>query len=397
MRALLRALPWRAIAAGAFAFVFTLLISHGRMTRYDNYVLLAQAFLNGHAWVLVPPNQGIDALNYGIHSYIIEAPMPAVLLMPFVYFLGFMTNQTLLAIVLAGVAIGATWMLGERIGLDWHKNLWLCAFTLAGTDLLWCAMLGDVWFVAHVSAFAFTMLALVELFGKRRAWLVMLWAACALESRFGMVMAIPVYAYLLLGDPEHPLRLDPAWRAKLIGIASVLVPVGLLWLWYNQARWGTWSDIGYTTWYHQDDVGSPTGSPFRLSNLPNQLQSFFVQYPITIRGYPWIYPTGLGQALTWTSPGLVLAFLARPFKDRTVIALWVATFLCAAPNFLYYVNGFAQFGMRHALDFEPFLIALMAISMRNRTYWAGYALMAYSVIVGLWGCWFWNSFLRPGN
>ena len=49
-----------------------------------------------------------------------------------------------------------------------------------------------------------------------------------------------------------------------------------------------------------------------------------------------------------------------------MIALWVATLLTAAPNFLYYVNGYAQFGMRHALDFEPFLVALMLLAARER-------------------------------
>jgi hypothetical protein len=387
--------PWRSAAVGAFAFLFTLLVSHGRSSGYDNYVLLARAFLSGHVWVYVT-EPGVDALSYGSHAYIIEAPLPALLMMPLVWIWGYGANQTLLAVILAGVAIGATWELGERFGLDWRRNVWLCAFALAGTDLLWCAMLGDVWFVAHVSAFAFTMLAIVELAGKRRAWLVMLWAACAFESRFDIILAVPVYAYLLLSDPEKPLRWNPAWRAPLVGIAAVLVPVGALWLWYNQARWGTWSDIGYTTWYHQDQVGQPTGSPFRLSNLPNQLYSFFVQWPVQLRHYPWIYPTALGQALTWTSPALLLAFLARP-ASRTVVALWVAAILCAAPNFFYYVNGFSQFGMRHALDFEPFLIALMALGIRTRIPVWGYVLIAYSVAIGLWGCWFWNTFLRPVN
>jgi hypothetical protein len=382
-----------AYIAGLIAFALTALLSHFRPTPYNNYVLLAQAFLHGRTWIDWP-GAYIDALPYGGRYYIIEAPAPALLLLPLVVVFGSATNQTLLAVILAGVGLGAAWELGERFGLRAAANAWICAFLFAGTDLLWCAMLGDVWFVAHVSAVCFTMLALVELAGKRRGWLVALFAACAVESRFSMIGALPVYAYLLAAAPlPRSAESAESGRGSLTSFASVLAGVAVLWLLYNRARWGMWSDIGYTTWYHQDQVGMPTGSPFRFSYLPNQLWSFFVQAPARLPEFPWLRPEFSGVALTWTSPALVLAFLARK-PLPWVAALWVAAVLCAVPNFLYYVNGFAQFGMRHALDFEPFLIALMMLGVRHRFPRWGYVLIVCSVIVGLWGCWYWLTFVR---
>ncbi|MEO6836625.1 MAG: hypothetical protein ABI231_12080 [Candidatus Tumulicola sp.] len=381
-----------AYVAGLVALVVTALVSHLRVTPYDNFVLLAQAFLHGHVWIDWP-GEYIDALAYAGRHYVIEAPLPAILLLPFVAAFGSHTNQTTLAIGLAAVAIGAAWELGERFGLSPAKNVWICAFLLAGTDLLWCAMLGDVWFIAHVAAVAFTMLALAELAGERRAWLVALYAACAFESRFSLILALPVYAYLCARDPEKPFGFAPRWRATLASFAAVLVPVGILWVLYNQARWGTWNDIGYSTWYHQDQAGFPTGSPFRLEYLPYQIGSFFVQGATRLAEFPFLRPEYSGVALTWTSPALLLAFLARR-PARWVVALWIAAALAALPNFLYYVNGFAQFGMRHALDFEPFLVALMMLAVRERFPRWGYALIAYSVAVGFWGCWYWNAYVR---
>lgn len=373
-----------AYVAALVALVVTALVSQLRPTPYNNYVLLAQAFLHGRAWIDWP-GAYIDALQYAGRYYIIEAPLPAILLLPFTAIFGLQTNQTLLAVVLAAVAVGAAWELGERFGLRASANAWICAFLLAGTDLLWCATLGDVWFIAHVSAVAFTLLALAELAGKRRGWLVALFAACAFESRFSMVLALPAYAYLLLGPRRR--------MTELIPFASVLIAVGALWVFYNRARWGTWSDIGYTTWYHQDQAGMPFGSPFRLIYLPYQFWSFFIQAPTRVAAFPWLRPEYSGVALTWTSPALILAFFART-PVRWVIALWIAALLTALPNFLYYVNGFAQFGMRHALDFEPFLVALMMLAVRDRFLRFGYALIAYSCAVGLWGSWYWLSFVR---
>jgi len=361
------------VVAGGVALICIALAAHGRTSPYNNFVLLAQAFAHGHAWILWP-GAYIDALPYNGQYYIIEGPLPAVLLLPFVAIFGTF-NQTWLAIVLGAVAVGAANELGERLGVARSTNAWICAFLLAGTDLLWCAMLGDVWMLAHVSAACFTLLALVELAGAKRPWLVALWAACAAFSRFDLVLALPVYAYLL-GD-----------RKRIANFAGALAPFALIWVGYNLARWGTWYDIGYTAWYHQDQAGSPFGSPFQLQYFPYELWSFFVQHD---------FRSMSGVALTFTSPALVLAFFARAPK-QLVIALWAATLLCAAPNFVYYVNGFAQFGMRHALDFEPFLVALMLLAARERLALWGKALILYSCGVGLWGVWFWNTAVRALN
>lgn len=373
-----------AVLAGVVAAVITAALSHLRATPYDNYVYLAQALLHGHAWIDLP-GAWIDALRYAGRYYVIEAPLPAILLLPYVAAAGLQANQTVLSVALCGVAVGAAWQLGERFGLSQPSNAWICAFLLAGTDLLWCATFGDVWFIAHVSAVAFTMLALAEIAGRRRPWLVALWAACAFESRFSLLLAVPVY-FVLLGAPKQ-------WKQTVAQFAAVLVPVALLWLWYNEARWGTWNDIGYVAWYHQDQAGMPTGSPFRLEYLPYQLWSFFVQAPKQLTDYPGLQPDISGVALTWTSPALILAFFARS-PLRWTIALWILTLVSAAPNFVYYVNGFAQFGMRHALDFEPFLVALMMLAVRDRFARWGYVLVAYSCVVGLWGIWYWQAFIR---
>ena len=274
------------VLAGAVAFAITLAVSRLRSTPYDNYVLLAQALAQGHVWVTVP-GSWIDAVPYHGLYYVIEAPLPALLLFPFVAIFG-TANQTSLAVALAGIAIGASWELGARLGLKPVTNAWICAFLLAGTDLLWCAMLGDVWFVAHVSAVCFTMLALTELAGKRRGWIVALFAACAFESRFSLALALPAYAFML----------DLRDRRRIASFLAVLVAVAVLWVAYNEARWGTWSDIGYVTWYHMDQVGMPTGSPFRFGYLPMQLSSFFIQAPEWTGKYPWLVPTLSGIALT---------------------------------------------------------------------------------------------------
>ena len=101
-----------------------------------------------------------------------------------------------------------------------------------------------------------------------------------------------------------------------------------------------------------------------------------------------------GTALTWTSPALVFAIWARQ-PWQSVRALWIATVLVAAPSFLYYVNGFTQYGMRHALDFEPFLFVLMLLAARDRLPRWVIALSIYSIAATTYGVWLWATFIVP--
>ena len=364
-----------------------LLCNHAVPTRYNNHVILADAFRHGRVWV---DRQGphIDALLYAGKYYIIEGPMPALAMLPAVAVWGLGTNQTIFAALACGIAVGAAWDICARLHVAMAPALWLCTFLLLGTDLAWCALYADVWFIAHVFAAAFTLLALRELLGKRRAWLVALFAACAFESRFSLLMAVPAYAVLLCADTPPATR----W-ATLRSFASTLLPVTLLWVAYNELRWGLPYDIGYTEWYHGDEIGEPTGSPFRLMYLPFELNFFFVYPPKLASTFPYVVPTVYGQALTWTSPALLFAFFAR--RPRLLVpALWAATLLTAIPSLVYYANGTSQFGMRHALDFEPFLFVLMALAAQDGLPLLARIALAYSLAFGIYGLWFWNAFMR---
>jgi hypothetical protein len=390
-----------AVIVGFIACVITWYYTHGRSTPYNNYALFANAILHGRLWIDWP-GAYIDAVLWNGQRYIVNDPLPGFLMIPLVALRGVSANQTWLSIVLCGVGVGAAWELCKRLGASVETSVWLCIFFLFGTDLLWCSMLGDVWFIAQTCCVAMLTLALVELAGKNRAWVVCLYFVLAVASRFTVVMALPVVLYLIarggLGAAQPFPRGAELWRL-LRKCAYVLVPFAILWMSYNYARWGVPWDSGHTIFYHQDASAGGYGSPFSIEHVPYQLWSFFVQYPQFVRVYPWIIPSISGVALTWTEPALVLALvpLVVPGWRRLSVALWAAVILAAGPSLLYYVNGFSQYGMRHALDFTPFLFTLMILATRERLAWWGKALLAYSTLAGLYGVWFWNVFVRQTN
>jgi hypothetical protein len=194
-------------------------------------------------------------------------------------------------------------------------------------------------------------------------------------------------AYLIATLPRE--RRGPALGAFGAVVATSLA----LYVAYNEVRWGGPSDVGYTLWYHADPLGETTGSPFRLEYFTYEVQTFFATIPWYDPKLGRIVPAYGAVSIEVTSIALVLAFFPS-WRGRVPLlaTLWAATLLVAGPSFLYYVNGGAQWGMRHALDFEPFLLPLVVLGALRLPAWVTYALCGVSVLVGIWGLWYWRAY-----
>ena len=367
-----------------FACMFALyVVSSGfaHPTSYNNYALLADAWLHGRVWIY-QPSPAIDALNYLGHYYIIEAPMPAVFMLPLVAIFGTDANQTIVAVICAAVTIAALDVSLGRMLVDETIRRWIVAFAAVGTVIWWCASFPAVWMFAHIAGAMFLMLTIAEWYGHRRPWMLGFLLACAALSRFPTILAAIPFAWWLWVESPKGER-----SRRIAEFVAGAAPLFLLYAGYNFARWHTVADVGYTMWYHQDQVGRPTGSPFRLDYLPFNLFSFFVLGPEYQTTFPWIHPTGLGVCLTLTSPALLLA-IGAPARSRETFAMWAATVLIAVPSLLYYVNGFEQFGMRHAMDFLPPLFVLCARGMDRFPRSTAIALIVYSIAANAYGEWY---------
>jgi hypothetical protein len=344
-----------AAVAGCAAFACMFAAGHLRATPYNNFVLLADAWLHGHSWIAFPGDY-IDAVPYHGKAYIVEGPTPAVLLLPAVALLGMQANQSALAYILGALAVYAAWRICRLIGLGTGVTLAAVAFFFFGTSLFACATLGDVWLLAHVSAACFTLLALAELFGKRRAWLVACWGVAAAFSRFPLVLALaPYLVWLLVRGPR---------RAVIAQFVAPILPAALLAAWYDLARWGTLQDRGYAIWYRvMDERYLEDPHLFSLAYVPRQLSFAFGSPPSPNPSPPWLVPPAFGMGLQYTSLPFAYALFAGASLEAAL--LWFATLATLLPSLTYFDVG-PGYGVRHALDFEPFLFALLALALRRR-------------------------------
>ena len=344
-----------------------------------DFFYLADAFLHGRTWL----ESGLghnDVIPVDGRYYVPFAPFPAIALMPLVAIVGPVTADQLesgINALLAAGGVGLCWWLLGRIGVPrLVDRLWLVILFGFSTQVLWVTTRGGVWHTGHLVATILTFGCLLELWGRRRAWLIGLLAGAAFLTRAPLAFAIPFYALLLepalaRGAPDvvggYVARARHAipwrsWTWLAIGVAPAIIGFFA----YNQVRFGTPLESGYAlaTLPPFLEAQRERGL-FSLVHVPMNLDYFLVHLPRPIDVPPFFKPDGLGMSVLLTSPGLLLAFRADWRRAQT---WWLAgaTVAVLIPTLLYYGGGWLQYGYRYVLDSVPFVMTLCGLAVVQR-------------------------------
>ena len=366
---------WCAFAVGVLALAFYgATISPA--TPYNEHVRLAWAMLRGHLWIDAPDY--MEHVVVGGHSYILHPPLSAILMLPATAIWGTAASQTAMDVILGAISLALAWRLMARIGLETSAKLWMVAFFGVGTTFWYEATLGNSWDFALAASVPFTLAALVEVFGEARPWLVALFAALAALARYDLALAWPAYALMVLARGRRWREIG--WMVPLFAAAA------LVYIAYNEARFGTVNDVALWLWYSQDKYRfQRPGGPFALRDLPLNLYTLLFMAPVYSDRFPWIHPQFLGQALLLMSPAFVLAL--RPSFLRPIPALLLAAILSSGPSLLVYASGFAQLGPRYYVQIYPFLLALVALGIGRRADQLTKILIVISIVLVVFFTW----------
>jgi hypothetical protein len=350
----------------------------------------AEAFLHGHSWVDAPgymeqvgpvcnANLPIakkllpecDLARFQGHTFLVHPPLAAIILMPVVALHGRVVAgadeyQPSVCAVLGAIEVALAWRLLWLLGLSTSASLWLTAFFGVGTSLWYEATLGASWDFVLVTSVLPTLLALNEVFGKARPWVVGVFAALAALARNDLVLAWPAYCLLLLVRGRR-LR-------DVFGVVPGFVMAGVVYGVFNYSRYGTFLDQSLRLWYRCCDGGGyfnpafhrSIAGPFSLQFLPTNLYTlFFLGWGFNSTAFPWIRAQGAGHALLLTSPAFVLT-LRPSLKAAVPLLMWMAAVLTMSASLLVYASGFMQFGTRYYVQVFPFLLVLIALGVGAR-------------------------------
>lgn len=349
-------------------------------TPFNEQVRLADAILHGHLWVNVP--NWMEAVRYGGRSYMIHPPLTALLLLPVVAVQGLATDQIGFSVIIGALDVALGWRMLGRFRLDCASRLWLTLFFGAGTIVWFDATRGTTWSLPLIVCVAPTLCALSELFGSARPWLVGLFAGAAALARYDLIAVWPLYA--------AALALRGRKLRELTWLLAGFILAAVVYLGYNQARFGSPADLAPWLFYRVDPAGlrdhPGLPGPFSVHNIPSNLYTLLFMSPDFDSRFPYFHPSFRGQALMFTSPAFILALRAR-VRRPLVPAMWLCCLLASAGVLMFYANGAVQFGPRFYIQIFPFLLCLMALGMPRRIDQLSLALILISILLVSGGMW----------
>lgn len=342
-------------------------------------------------------------------TYYVSFPwFPAILMLPFVAIWGLNFNDVIFNILFGALNPVLLFILLERLRKRGYstreksENLWLTAMFAFGSVHFFSAVIGQVWFTAHIVGVTLSALyALAALEGKH-LYLAGLLLGFGFITRPPIFLSFPfVLAEILRqhvankneqADDDSLIEKARAyWRAldkkhilrDLIKLASPSLLIGIIAMILNKRRFDRISEFGHTYLNVKWAERIQRWGLFNYHFISRNLTVMLTLLPRLVAKYPYIKISFHGIALPFTTPYFLYVFWP---KARSVLAkgLIFSILLPMTMHLLYQNSGWVQFGYRFSLDYTIYLIALLAVSGRPLKHFAK-GLIIWGIIVNTFG------------
>ena len=318
--------------------------------------------------------------------YVTFPPGPALVILPGValWGLGF---PDILFTVIVGALIPAL-LLGFFARLrpgQWREHTAACAAWTLASPACFVAAHGSVWFTAQILASLFTVLHLGAAWNAGRPVRAGFWLGMAAACRPQLAFAAPFFLLEWWRQDRRP--------TTLVRFFAPLAIIGIALAALNFARFDNIFEFGHRYLEIRWQERIQTHGMFSLHYLWRNLQAMLWLWPQVQLSPLQVRWSIHGMGLLVGSPWLLCLLRARdPLPQRP--GLWLAAIAVAVPALLYHNSGQLQFSYRFALDFLPFLLALLVAGGGARSRWF-LPLVLASAALQLRGAWLFQR--APGH
>jgi hypothetical protein len=335
--------------------------------------------------------------------YVSFPPLPAVVMLPFVAIFGMQLNDVLFTILLAAAAPALLYALLRRLresglsGRSVTDDLWLTGLFGVGTVFYFCAVIGQVWYTALVVAvlcilgYAWCALdarhpALAGLFlglaflargpGPLFMFPLFVWEAVRTAARAGATPAPGLRGALAVTDWGRVGR-------ALVRFGLPVLVIGGLAAAFNYARFDSLTEFGHTYLNVRWTGRIQRWGLFNYHFVSRNLAAWLVLTPRVLAKWPYVQVSWHGMSLFLTTPAFGLLLWPK-LRSRLHWPLWLTILPVFVMQALYQNDGWVQFGYRFSLEFNVFLVLLLALGGR-RVGWTMRTLILVGVAINLFG------------
>ena len=322
--------------------------------------------------------------------YISFPPAPGVVMMPFAAIWNYDTNDVWITILFAGLNAMLLFIFLRLLVQRGHsqrsdgENLWLVALFAFGSVVFFSSVRGEVWFTALVFGVTFNLLYMLAALDLKHPILAGLMLGIGMATRTPIAFCVVFFAWQLF-FPGNKWQSD-RWKEIFTKGALFAIPVlavGIALMAYNEARFGSAFEFGHS--YLTGGAGARVRDHGMFSShwLNRNLSAALTNMPVVDSVAPYLKISKHGLGLLVTMPALFL--LARPARHAPIVrALWLTVIIAAIPALFYQNTGWEQFSYRLAMDYLPYLMALLAIGGRALT-WKVKLVFVFCIAINLFG------------
>jgi hypothetical protein len=358
-------------------------------SHYNYFARLAAGFTEGKLYIEENPPWLNELVKVGNKYYVVYPPMPAILMMPLALVLGNEAPQTLFSIFLGGINAVLVFFLILKLKLSKKTAFIVTAFFAFGTNHWYLSSVGSSWFIAHVIALFFLLLALIETFSKQRLFLIGLLVGASFWARTPVIFAI-FFFWVYFWKKFYPLNIKNFKNFIFLNL-GVFIFV-FLDAYYNYLRFSNFSPLApynLIPGLENDPIFKDGFMSVRF--IPRHLEALFTKLPEIKNTFPYLIPSLLSTPIWLTSPLLFYIFKS-PFKNLLTKASWVGVVAPFSIIILWAGVGYAQFGYRFIQDIMPFLLILISLGIGKKPSKIVYILLLLSILVNAWGIILINKF-----
>lgn len=338
---------------------------------FQHFSFLANSFIHGKLYFIDQYSSWWhDAVLFNGNHYWPQGPLPAVILVPFVYWFNFLDLFFYQGYVQIFLNIGVYYLLyriSRKFEYTKTESLFFAfAFTFASV-FIGVSFWPTGWFFSQVVTTFLLFLTLKEFLTKNRPWIIGILFGLILLTRATAFLGILFFLWQIFFDSKLSIKKK---TKSYLQIATFLAPFILIFGFYNYLRFGNFFEQGYSIQSIAGNLSTEKDSGlFNLVHIPGNIYYFLIAGPIPvfrdsvshIFASPFFKADPWGLGIIFTSPYLFYLLLLN-YKDKISAGILLTILAIAIPVFTYYGIGWYQFGYRYSLDFLPFLFFIF---MRN--------------------------------
>jgi len=368
----------------------------------DIFPNLAWSFLHGKTYFYNEINNP-DIIFYQSQYYWHMPPLPAVILIPVVFIFNGPVHQGAINIILHVILfLIIYYFCCLKFNFSKTDSLWLAILYLFSSVFISSMVLIESYFYAQIITTLLLFLSLIEIYSKKRYWLIGIYFALILLTRYTAALTILFFILILIFSNITPKNKVKKMAMLFVPIFMAIIILGL----YNYLRFEQIFINSYqlTSSYIKDTIIHPYGL-FDLRYIPTNFYYYFLEgftpilkdvpanIPRYILKYPYITINKLGATSFFLISPLFLLLYKADWTNAKIKYALITSGIILLILLSYFYNGHSQIGPRYLNDILPLLfLILLYIFQKNKLNYKHKLVIFFSVILNIY---LWFTLIKP--